>query len=141
MTDFKLSRADAPYIAVLALAVVLWFFPFFAQGKMLVPPNAMSAYPWYGTEAYTPPHQQGSMDAARENYITWALHDRYLEDGDAPRWNPYIFNGNPLLANQFAIPYSPFKLLNLLFSAPVAWSWAMILKSFFNGFFTYCVAR
>ena len=94
-------------------------------------------------KAYTPPDPEASMDAVRENYITWALHDRYIEEGYAPNWtwNPYILNGNPLLANQFAIPYSPFKLLNFLFSAPVAWSWAMVLKSFINGLFTYLLLR
>lgn len=127
-----------PYVGVIALAVFILFHRFFLFGDILLPPNATSGYPWYPTEAYTEPHPQGSMDAARENYITWAHHNTYLEEGYAPDWNPYIFAGNPLLANNFSIPYSPFKLLNAVFSAPVAWSWAQVLKLAISGFFTYC---
>ena len=134
-------RNDLLCIGLIALAVVIWFHPFFVLGEVLVPPKATSAYPWYGTDAYTEPHPQGSFDTVRENYISWALQDRYLDEGIAPTWNPYILNGNPMLANQFAIPYSPFKLLNVIFSAPVAWSWAIILKSFINGLFTYLTLR
>lgn len=141
MIEFRLSRADLPYLLVIVLAVVVWFFPFFGRGEMLIPVNATSAYPWYGTSAYSEPHPQGSMDTVRENYISWALQDRYLDEGFAPHWNPTIFNGNPMLANQFAIPYSPYKLLNIPFDAPLGWSWAVVLKSLINGLFTYAVAR
>ncbi|MBZ0310337.1 MAG: hypothetical protein K8I82_30025, partial [Anaerolineae bacterium] len=34
-----------------------------------------------------------------------------------------------------------YKLLNVIFSAPVAWSWAQILKTFFNGLFMYLSLR
>jgi hypothetical protein len=134
-------RNDLLCIGLIALAVVIWFHPFFVLGEVLVPPNATSAYPWYGTDAYVEPHPQGSMDAVRENYISWALTHRYLDEGHAPNWNPYILAGNPMLANQFATPYSPFKLLNLIFSAPAAWSWAIVIKSFVNGLFTYLTLR
>ena len=48
---FKLTRHDFLYIGVIALVVVIWFHPFFVGGKVLVPPNANSGYPWYGTES------------------------------------------------------------------------------------------
>jgi len=141
MTDFTFSRRDLPYLGVILLAVVAWFYPFFLQGKVLVPPNANSGYPWYNTPFYVEAHPQGSMDAVRENYITWALHDRYIQNGYKPDWNPYILAGNPLLANQFSIPYSPFKLLNYVFSAAVAWSWAIVLKALLAGVFGYLGLR
>ncbi len=137
----SLTKHDFLFIAILVFAVVALFYPFFLQGKILLPPNATSAYPWYGTDAQTRPHPQGSMDAVRENYITWAHHKTYLENGYAPYWNPFIFAGNSLVANNFAIPFSPYKLLNFIFSAPVAWSWSQILKTFFNGLFTYLSLR
>lgn len=137
----KFSKHDWVFISVIVFAVVALFYPFFLQGKILLPPNATSAYPWYGTDTQTRPHPQGSMDAVRENYITWAHHKTYLENGYAPYWNPFIFAGNSLVANNFAIPFSPYKLLNFIFSAPVAWSWAQILKTFFNGLFTYLSLR
>lgn len=137
----KFPKRDLPYVAIIACAVVALFYPFFLQGKILLPPNATSAYPWYGAGMTTEPHPQGSMDAVRENYITWAHHKTYLENGYAPYWNPSILAGNSLVANNFAIPFSPYKLLNLIFSAPVAWSWAQILKTFFNGLFTYLALR
>ncbi len=136
-----MSRREVLSIAVLVLAVAALFYPFFLQGKILLPPNATSAYPWYGTNLTIAPHPQGSMDAVRENYITWAHHKTYLQRGDAPYWNPYLFAGNSLVANNFATPFSVYKLLNVLFSAPAAWSWAQILKTFFNGLFTYLALR
>ncbi len=136
-----LRNHDYLAIAVLMLAVVALFYPFFLQGKILLPPNATSAYPWYGTDRTTEPHPQGSMDAVRENYITWAHHKNALKNGYAPFWNPTIFAGNSLVANNFATPFSVYKLLNFIFSAPVAWSWAQILKTFFNGFFMYLSLR
>jgi hypothetical protein len=138
MTQLK---RHAPYLSLITLAVVLWFYPFFLRGHILIPPNILSAYPWYNSDQALPPHPQGSMDAVRENYITWAIHDHYLEQGYAPHWQPYFLSGNPLLANQFAIPYSPYKLLNLFLSAPAAWSWAIILKCWLNGLFTYASLR
>lgn len=142
MTEsFRLSRRDFLYIGILVLAVLVWFHRFFFFGEMLIPPNANSLYPWYGMAAYTEPHPQGSMDAVRESYIAWALDHKYLREGNAPYWNPYILSGTPLLANQFAIPFSPFKLLNVVFSAPRAWSWAIAIKTFLAGLFTYLSLR
>lgn len=137
----RMTRFDGLAIGVLVMAVVLWFHPFFINGEMLLPPNANSSYPWVATDAAYPAHPQGSWDTTRENYITWALHKQYLEAGEAPFWQPYFVGGNPLLANQFSIPYSPFKALNLIFSAPVAWSWAVVLKSLMAGVFAYASLR
>jgi hypothetical protein len=138
---YRPRYADRWALLALGLVILLWFHRFSLEGQILIPPNANSLYPWAATTQALAPHPQGSMDAVRENYITWALHKAYLEAGQAPYWQPYFLSGNPLLANQFSTPYSPYKLLNLLFSAPVAWSLAMMLKAWLNGAFTYGVAR
>ncbi len=138
---FKLTRQDAVYLAIIALAVVIWFHPFLLRGDYLLPPNANSLYPWYGSEAAIAPHPQGSMDAVRESYPIWALGHRYQREGVPPTWNPTILSGNAMLANQFAIPYSPFKLLNFIVSAPAAWSWAIVLKSLLSGAGLYLALR
>ncbi len=138
---FRPTRYDAAYLALIVLAVVIWFHPFFLQGEYLIPPNANSIYPWYGTDAYTAPHPQGSMDAVRESYPIWALTHEYQRAGIPPTWNPHILSGNAMLANQFAIPYSPLKLLNFFLSAPAAWSWAIVLKSLLSGMGLYLAVR
>jgi|GEM_PF-4000027 len=140
-TQIQSYTSNLIAIAILALAVVLWFHPFFISGEMLIPPNANSTYPWVATDAALDAHPQGSWDTTRENYITWALHKDYITNGHAPYWQPYFLSGNPLLANQFAIPYSPFKLLNYVMDAPLAWSWAQILKSFMAGLFCFGTIR
>src|SRR3989344_3001921 len=84
---------------------IIWFIfahPYFLSDKVPFP----SAYqvnnfaPWSTYEQFWGPVKNGAMPDIITQIYPW----RYLaietwKSGEIPLWNPYIFSGNPLLAN------------------------------------------
>jgi hypothetical protein len=60
-----------------------------------------------------------------------------LKSGIIPLWNPYIFAGNPYLANGQSAVFDPFGLIFLAFPAPAAFGVLMMLQLFTAGLLMY----
>lgn len=126
-------------IGVLAALVLVLFWKFVFLGQ--IPTNAdwLPHYsPWKAVE-YLPrlPHQPEIGDSIGEFYPFRVYTAESLKDHIIPLWNPYIFAGNPYLANGASAVFDPFGLVFLLFPGPVAFGGLMMLQLFTAGLLMY----
>ena len=143
---FKSSKSNTLWVAVLlCLVMVLLFWPVFFQGKVLVPGDIPNTDPFLasGSTLKPPPPQNTLLSDQIEQFYVWHSVTRagLQADGKLPLWNPYIFTGQPLVANsQSSLFYPPNLLLHLLSPGKVA-----TLRVFFNllfaGLFTFLFCR
>lgn len=61
--------------------------------------------------------------------------------GQVPRWNPYSFSGNPLLAGVQAAVFNPINALYLVLPFADAWSVSILLQPLLSGIFMYLMLR
>lgn len=58
--------------------------------------------------------------------------------GNLPLWNPYIFAGQPLLANPQSAVFYPFSLFFCIFPLPIAFNYFIVVHFLLAGLFFYC---
>jgi len=66
---------------------------------------------------------------------------KMIKEGQIPLWNPYILNGNPLLANFQSAPFSPTNVFYFFMNTVNAWSLQIIVQHLFAALFTYLLLR
>ena len=74
-------------------------------------------------------------------YPLHSLCAEQVQAGNMPLWNPYIFAGQPLLANPQSAVFYPMTLLFYILSIPVAFNYTYILHFILAGFGMYLCAR
>src|SRR3972149_1833180 len=74
-------------------------------------------------------------------YPAHDLWKRSILEGHLPLWNPYVFNGLPLLADAEYSPLYPSMLLNLILPLHRALALDLALHVFLLGAFTYSFLR
>ncbi len=74
-------------------------------------------------------------------YPAHDLWKRSILEGHLPLWNPYVFNGLPLLADAEYSPLYPSMLLNLILPLHRALALDLALHVFLLGAFTYAFLR
>lgn len=126
-------------ISVVAALVLVFFWKFVFLGQ--IPTNAdwLSHYsPWKSAEDRPPlPHNPEIGDSIAQLYPFRVYTAESLKNGIIPLWNPYIFAGNPYLANGQSAVFDPFGLVFLLFPGPVAFGVLMMLQLFTAGLVMY----
>lgn len=106
-------------LAVLILAVVLWYWPATLMAR--VPGEGMVSL--------------GDLPL-------FSFLGRAFESGRVPLWNELAGFGSPVLAEgQLGVLYPPHRLLFGLFEAPTAFVISLVLHTVLAGSLTYCCAR
>ena len=132
-------------VALVGLGAVILFWPVLSEGKVIVPGDIPFRDPFWRAEApreYIPPQNPLLGDQILQFYTWhWLASKSMQEEGKLPFWNPYIFTGQPLVANaQSALFYPPNLLLAWLPPGQVA-----NIRNIFNlliaGAFTFLFCR
>lgn len=143
---FKLHKSNTLYVVIcLCLALVVLFWPVFFQGKVIVPGDIPASNPFlYNRNDIPPPPPQNTLlsDEIEQFYVWHRVAAQSLQvDGHIPLWNPYIFTGQPLVANaQSSLFYPPNLLLRMLSPGKVA-TIRVIFNLIFAGLFTFLFCR
>lgn len=143
----KSLRANI-YILAIFLVPFVFFAPFFIQGKLPIPTDALVGlyHPWRdvlrGQYPNGYPYKNPLItDPVRQQYPYRKLAIDELKKGTLPKWNPYSFSGTPLLANIQTAAFYPLNLLFWLFTDATAWSLLIFLQPLLAGLFTYAYLR
>jgi uncharacterized membrane protein YfhO len=121
------------------------FWPVFFQGKVVVPGDIPASNPFlFNRNNVPPPPPQNTLlsDEIEQFYVWHSIAAKTLQtEGHIPLWNPYIFTGQPLVANsQSSLFYPPNLLLRLLSAGKVA-TIRIIFNLLFAGIFTFFFCR
>lgn len=126
-------------ISVVAALALILFWKFVLLGQ--IPTNAdwLPHYsPWTPGEHAAPlPHNPEIGDSIAQLYPFRAYTAESLKSGIIPLWNPYIFAGNPYLANGQSAVFDPFGLVFLVCPMPAAFGVLMMLQLFTAGLLMY----
>ena len=130
---------DLLAIGVIAALVLVFFWKFILVGQ--IPTNAdwlPHFSPWKPVEG-SPllPHNPEIGDSIAALYPFRVYTAESLKNGIVPLWNPYIFAGNPYLANSQSAVFDPFGLVFLIFTPPIAFGVLMMLQLFTAGLLMY----
>lgn len=143
----KLLSKLAPLI-FLAAAVIIFFKPFWLEGKLPVPADTIVGlyYPW--RDFFAKDYPQGIpfknfliTDPVRQQYIWRNLSIEAVKNRQWPLWNPYNFSGTPLLANFQSAPFYPLNILFFFLPFSLAWSQLIVLEPLLAGIFLYLYLR
>ncbi len=143
---FKSPKSSSLCVLVcLCLALVVLFWPVFFQGKVIVPGDIPASNPFlYARNNVAPPPPQNTLlsDEIEQFYVWHSIAAKTMQaEGHVPLWNPYIFTGQPLVANaQSSLFYPPNLLLRILSPAKVA-TIRVIFNLLFAGMFTFFFCR
>jgi len=87
-------------------------------------------------------HRTLIWDASDYHYPYLSFVSRLWRHGELPRWNPFLFNGYPLLAQPHSQVFYPPNLLITLAAAftPRVVYFQIVLHLLLGGFFTYLLA-
>ncbi|MFH1368248.1 MAG: hypothetical protein ABII64_03880 [Elusimicrobiota bacterium] len=69
------------------------------------------------------------------------LVSEHLISGKMPLWNPYIFAGQPLLANPQSAVFYPFSILFSIFPLVAAFNYFYVIHIFLAGIFAYLLLK
>src|SRR5919204_1921981 len=138
-------RADLAALALLALAVALFFWDVLLGPRVLLPADVLyTVAPWSGlpaAAAQVVPHNALIGDAILQN-VAWKSFARAaIERGQLPLWNPYEFAGMPFLAGGQSGSIYPLGVLFYLLPVEHAYGPFMALHLFLGGAFAYALAR
>lgn len=134
---------DILAIGVVAALVLVFFWKFVLLSQ--IPTNAdwLPHYsPWKSAE-HPPrlPHNPEVGDSISQLFPFRVYTAESLKNGVIPLWNPYIFAGNPYLANGQSAVFDPFGVVFLLLPGPVAFAILMMVQLFTAGLLMYCFLK
>jgi hypothetical protein len=135
-------------ILVIILAALIFFHPFFLQGKIPMPADLIVGaylpwhdYKWLGYEAGVPIKNPLISDVPSVIYPQRLIAIEQMKEGKLPLWNPYMFSGYPLMAAFQTAAFYPLNVLYFIMPFVSAWSLQVILQPIFSGIFTYLFLR
>ena len=140
-----ITKYDFLAAAILFLLPLLLFAPVTLGGKTLLPAENLFSFEPYRSFAaelgVPPPHNLLVSDLILENYI-WKSHIRdAIAARELPLWNPYIFSGQPFLANGQHSALYPVSLLFYVLPLAKAYGWFTVIQLWLAGLFTYIFLR
>jgi O-antigen/teichoic acid export membrane protein len=144
-----LVRAITRQDILAALALLLWplllFWPVTIGSNTLLPVDNLFAYePWASyREALGVglPQNQLLSDLILENYVWKKFIRESLAAGQLPLWNPYIFSGQPFLANGQHSAFYPFSVLFYVMPLSKAYGWFTVSQLWLAGLCMYIFLR
>lgn len=130
----------------LVSSLLVLFAPVFFQGKVIVPGDLPYTNRFWAVEPdvdrFVPPQNYLLSDQIYQFFIWHSLASQAIHaDRGIPLWNPYVFTGQPLVANmQSALFYPPNLLLNWLSPGMVA-NIRVVFNLLLAALFTFLFAR
>lgn len=134
---------DLLAISVVAALVLILFWKFVLLGRIPTSADWLPHYfPWKPVDHPPPlPHNPEVGDSISQSYPFRAYTAESLKNGIIPLWNPYIFTGNPYLANGQSAVFDPLGLVFLIFTPSIAFGILLMLQLFTAGLVMYLFLR
>lgn len=136
------------FFIILFLTAAIFFYPVIFQKKDALPTDALlgAHVPWVenkwpGYPAGVPIKNLEITDSISQFYPWKSLVAEFWRNGKVPLWNPYMFNGYPLLANLHSAALYPLNFLYLFFSNITAWNILVFLQVFLSLLFMYLLLK
>jgi len=138
-------RQETLRISLLLLALlVVFFWKAVFLGYKLLPLDIIYTDPVYLCHApadFTKPHNILLYDQAYQFY-PWRVYIlQSLKQGTLPFWNPYIYCGTPLLAEDQPAVFYPLNILSYVFSPPDGFLFTAVARLFIAALATYWFIR
>jgi len=130
---------------ILFILPLILFAPVTLGSKTLLPVENHFTFEPYHTFASDlgvgRPKNHLLSDLILENYIWKGFIREAIAKGELPLWNPYIFSGQPFLANgQHSAIYPP-SLIFYILPLTKAYGWFTVVQLWLAGSFTYIFLR
>jgi hypothetical protein len=109
-----MKKKEALYFSLFALFTIISFYPVFFSGKIVT---------WLDMTFYFLPFREMTSHLIRANIM--------------PFWNPYIYGGNPLLANMQSAVFYPLNIFFHLFTFATAFKFYIFFSYFLMASFMY----
>lgn len=120
----------------------------FLEKQVLFPSNLLvSLYPPWSTAKFAgweqgiPYKPIGGNDQARLFYPLRTLTNEAFSKGRIPLWNPYIFSGNPLMADFQSAVFYPLNIIYFFLPQITAWSILVVIPLILSFIFMYIFLR
>lgn len=131
-------------IILLALTILLFFYPFFINGKLPIPSDTIIGLYHPFRDYYAKDYPNGIpfknsliTDPVRQQF-PWRFYATLLvQYSTLPLWNPYNLAGSPLIANFQSAVFYPLNLLLFLPSFVRWWSVLILAQPLLAGIFMY----
>lgn len=144
----RLVQKDSLGFTFVFLLLIFTYRDVFIQGKIVFPSNflAESYSPWSmqkfkGWENGIPHKPIGGNDQIRFFYPLRTFTNVSLKNGSIPLWDPFIFSGNPHLADFQAAVFYPLNIIYNFVPQIFAWSILILIQPLLAMFFTYLYLR
>lgn len=140
-----ITRQDLGAALILLILPLLLFWPVTLGSKTLLPADNLFAFePWasYKDELGVGlPQNQLLSDLILENYVWKKFIRESIAARQFPLWNPYIFAGQPFLANGQHSALYPFSLIFYVLPLSKAYGWFTVSQLWLAGLFMYTFVR
>jgi len=135
-------------IFVLLLTVIIFFKPFFLNGKLPIPADTIIGLYHPFRDLYAKNYPNGIpyknfliTDPVRQQY-PWRLLGVTMEKrGEMPLWNPYTMGGAPLAGTLQGALFYPLNIFLFIFPFSIGWSLLIVLQPLLAGLFLYFYLR
>lgn len=143
-----MKRLNYLPLLLLVFSVVVFFKPYFANGKLPIPADTIIGLYHPFRDLYANDYPNGIpyknfliTDPVRQQYPWRLLSIETIKDGSLPFWNPYSMAGTPLLANFQTAAFYPLNILFFILPFSVSWSVLVMLQPLLAGLFLYMYLR
>lgn len=135
-----------PYLILIFLCLAFFYKVFL--GFIPLPADLITGgyYPWLDYKWGNPvgvsvKNAANITDAVSIEYPLRSMAMNLLKKGELPLWNPYMFTGYPIIANQETGLFFPTIIFYLFLSTEIAWTIQIIFQVFLSSFFMFLLAR
>ncbi len=141
----KISKHKyAVSLACIIFSILVFFYPFFLQGKLPIPADTIVGlyHPFRDLYADTNPNGIAYKnylitDPVRQQYVWKELAIDIYRQGQLPIWNLYEMSGKPLLANFQTGAFYPLNAILLLNPFSLSWSVFILMQLILGGMFMF----
>jgi len=138
-------RWETVQVSLLLLALLVIFFgKAILLGRKLLPVDIAytdPVYLRYAPAEFTKPHNILLYDQAYQFYPWRVYVSQALRRGFLPFWNPYVYCGTPLMAEDQPAVFYPLNILSYVFHPPDAVLFTALARLLLAGLATYWLAR
>lgn len=131
-------------LAILLFPIVVFFKPFFMQGKLPIPADTIVGLYHPFRDLYAADYPNGiayknflTTDPVRQQYPWRLLAISEEKEGILPLWNPYTLAGTPLVGTFQSAAFYPLNLLLFLLPFSFGWSVLIVLQQILASSFLY----
>jgi len=148
MKKFHLLYSDFPSIVFLIVFAGIFYFQYFAFGKVPIPADTIVGlyHPWRDAlqSAYPngyPYKNPLITDPVRQQYVWRNFAIQELSKGRIPSWNPFSFSGTPLIANFQSAVFYPLNIIFVFVNFVTGWCFLLIGQNLLASIFMYWYLR